>query len=128
VISEGPFDYRKVNIAAQRDAPGSLMEHMQRLIRTRRACPEIGWGDCTVLPTPESGVLALHCAWRGQSVLTLHNLSDRRVDVRLSADGLPESLTPLFCDDGQRNPCPTDEPIALGSYGFRWFRADGERR
>jgi len=27
VVSSGPFGYRKVNIAAQRDVPGSMMKH-----------------------------------------------------------------------------------------------------
>jgi maltose alpha-D-glucosyltransferase/alpha-amylase len=50
VISGGPFGFEAgVNVMAQRDAPGSLMEHVQLLIRTRRACPEIGWGECRVL-------------------------------------------------------------------------------
>ncbi|MBA3518858.1 MAG: trehalose synthase [Rhizobiales bacterium] len=77
VIADGEFDYRKVNIAAQRDAPGSLMEHMQRLIRTRRSCPEIGWGECKVLPTEAASVLALSYHWRGQTVVTAHNLADK---------------------------------------------------
>jgi maltose alpha-D-glucosyltransferase/alpha-amylase len=61
-------------------------------------------------------------------VVTLHNLSDRRVQVSLPVEGIPPELTPLSCDDNERNPCRAEDPIALGAYGFRWFRADGERR
>src|SRR5688572_14182152 len=82
VVVEPPFDYPRVNVGAQRDAPGSLMEHVQRAIRTRRGCPEIGWGETQVLDTSESGVLALRYDWRGQTVITVHNLADRRVEVR----------------------------------------------
>jgi maltose alpha-D-glucosyltransferase/alpha-amylase len=128
VISEGRFDYRRVNIAAQRDAPGSLMEHMQRLIRTRRSCPEVGWGTCRHLDVGAPGVLALACEWRGQMVLTLHNLADRKATVRLPAEHLPPNLTPLFCDDNDRERRSADEPVEMAAYGFRWFRADGERR
>jgi len=49
------------------------------------------------------------------------------VQARLVADDLPPDLTPLFCDDDQRARRPTAHPIPLGPYGFRWFRADGER-
>src|ERR671913_1725629 len=34
VVSEGPFSYRAVNVAMQRAQPGSLMDELQRLIRT----------------------------------------------------------------------------------------------
>jgi maltose alpha-D-glucosyltransferase/alpha-amylase len=128
VISDGPFDYRKVNIGAQRDVPGSLMEHMQRLVRTRRSCPEIGWGECRVLHTRESCVLALASTWRGHTVVTLHNLSDRNVEVELPAASTPPDLTPLFCADDDRKRRRADDPIPLDPYGFRWLRADGERR
>ena len=57
VVTDEPFDYRRVNVAAQHDVPGSLMEHVQRLVRTRRAAPEIGWGEMQVLDTAETGVL-----------------------------------------------------------------------
>jgi maltose alpha-D-glucosyltransferase/alpha-amylase len=128
VISDGPFDYRKVNIGAQRDVPGSLMEHMQRLVRTRRSCPEIGWGECRVLHTAESCVLALASTWRGHTVVTLHNLADRKVEVELPAASTPPDLTPLFCADDDRKRRRADDPIPLGPYCFRWLRADGERR
>jgi len=69
VIADGPFGYPKVNVAAQREAPGSLMEHMQRLIRTRRACPEVGWGEWRVIDAGESCVVALSYRWRDGTVV-----------------------------------------------------------
>jgi maltose alpha-D-glucosyltransferase/alpha-amylase len=128
VVSTGKFGYRKVNVAAQRDVPGSMMEHMQRLIRTRRSCPEVGWGTCEVLETGEASVLAFAHAWQGQTVVTLHNLADREVMARLPADAAPPELTPLLSSDGDRKRRSMGEPVRLEPYGFCWFRADGERR
>jgi maltose alpha-D-glucosyltransferase/alpha-amylase len=128
VVSTGPFGYRKVNIAAQRDVPGSMMEHMQRLIRTRRSCPEIGWGTCELLETGQASVLAFAHEWQGQTLVTLHNVADRAVAARLPHDAVPPELMPLFSSDGDRQPHSATEPIRLEPYGFRWFRADGERR
>ena len=51
VITEGPFGYQQVNVADQQRDPGSLLNWMERLIRTRKECPEIGWGGCEVLET-----------------------------------------------------------------------------
>jgi maltose alpha-D-glucosyltransferase/alpha-amylase len=128
VVSEGEFDYRKVNIRAQRDIDGSLMDHMQRLIRTRRSCPEVGWGEWRVLDAGAASVLALSYKWQGDTVITLHNLADLDVEARLPARGMPAELTPLLSDDGDRSSRATEDAIAIGPYGFRWFRADGERR
>jgi maltose alpha-D-glucosyltransferase/alpha-amylase len=128
VVSEGEFDYRKVNIRAQRDIDGSLMDHMQRLIRTRRSCPEVGWGEWQALDVGASSVLALSYRWQGDTVITLHNLANETAEARLPASGLPPGLTPLFSGDNDRTPRPARKAITLGPYGFCWFRADGERR
>lgn len=128
VVTGSPFDYRRVNIAAQHDQPGALMAHVQRLIRVRRACPEVGWGACQVIETGETSVLALRCDWENGTVITLHNLADRTVEVRLPpADGLAP-LRPLLSDGGDRTPREAAAPIPLGPYGFCWLRARGERR
>lgn len=61
-------------------------------------------------------------------MVTLHNLAEEEVEVRLRAKRLAAELTPLFSDDGDREPRNTLHPINLRPYGFRWFRAGGERR
>jgi maltose alpha-D-glucosyltransferase/alpha-amylase len=127
VVSSGPFDYRHTNVAAQRDLPGSLMEDMQRLIRTRRACPEVGWGQCRYLDTSETSVLALRYDWEGETVITLHNLAAQPLEVRLPTDDI-ERLRPLFSDTNDREMRDGSAPIRLEGYGFGWFRAHGERR
>jgi maltose alpha-D-glucosyltransferase/alpha-amylase len=129
VISGGPFGFEAgVNVMAQRDAPGSLMEHVQLLIRTRRACPEIGWGECRVLDAGGPGVVALAYEWQGNRLVTLHNLADRESQVRLDLGQGEGRLTPLLGDDGDRTRRDPAGPVRLAGYGYRWFRVDGERR
>jgi maltose alpha-D-glucosyltransferase/alpha-amylase len=127
VVSEGAFDYRRVNVATQRDLDGSLMSELQRLIRTRRACPEIGWGRCQVLETAETSVLALRYDWRGETILVFHNLADRAVEVQIALDDVSR-LRPLFCNEDDRTMRDASAPVPLSAYGYRWFRAQGERR
>jgi maltose alpha-D-glucosyltransferase/alpha-amylase len=127
VVSKGAFDYKRINVAAQHDLDGSLMSTVQRLVRTRRACPEVGWGRCQVVETGETGVLALRYDWQGETVLVLHNLADQAVEVTMSLDGVSE-LRPLVCDQDDRAMRDASDPISLNPFGYRWFRAQGERR
>src|SRR5205814_4168155 len=81
VIEEGPWSYRVVNAAIQRRDPNSLLNWTERIIRMRKECPEISWGDVGVIATSASAVLALRYDWRGTSLVTIHNFADRSTKV-----------------------------------------------
>ncbi|MCB5175864.1 alpha-amylase family protein [Microvirga lenta] len=127
VISDGPFAYQRVNVASQRDLDGSLMSHLQRLVRTRRACPEVGWARGEILQTEDTSLLAIRYDWEGATVITLHNLADRPAEARLQLDGI-DQMRPLLSSEDDRSMKKAASPIKLEPYGFRWFRAHGERR
>jgi maltose alpha-D-glucosyltransferase/alpha-amylase len=78
VISEGPYGYGHINIAAQRRDANSLLSCMERLIRMRKEAPEIGWGECAPIDTGDQGLLALRYDWRGNFVLVIHNFTPSR--------------------------------------------------
>jgi maltose alpha-D-glucosyltransferase / alpha-amylase len=126
VVSEGAFDYRRVNVADQRDQADSLLQFLERLVRIRRSCPEVGWGRCVVLPTTETSVLALRYDWEGTTTVILHNIADRVVQCTLSPDF--EHLRHLFSNQNDREAHDGRSPIALDGFGFRWMRATGVRR
>jgi maltose alpha-D-glucosyltransferase/alpha-amylase len=126
VMAEGAFGYRQVNAMSQRNRQASLLEHCRRLADTRRACPEVGWGKCRVLDVGAPGVLALRCEWRGNAVVTLHNLSHRRAEARMPS-GMGR-LERLLSDTDDATPDEASRPVVLEGYGFRWFRVAGERR
>ena len=128
VLTDAGFGFSSVNVAEQRDASGSLMEHVQRLVRVRRACPEIGWGEWRLVETDAPAVLALRYDWRGQTVLCLHNLGDVEAELRLHGEDPSPRLVPLFCDDGDRTARQPSDLIKLRPFGFRWLRVHGERR
>ncbi|HVL71304.1 MAG TPA: alpha-amylase family protein [Beijerinckiaceae bacterium] len=125
VVREGDYAYETVNVAAQRDRPDSLLEHVERVVRARRSCPEVGWGDATILPCDEDSVLALRYDWRGNTVVLLHNLADREVSVPTDGDG---KLIPLCSSEDIDEPLAAGAYLRLGPYGFAWLRARGERR
>src|SRR5688500_9284645 len=75
VIADGGYGYPHVNVAAQRSDPSSLLNVVERLIRTRKECPEIGWGTWHILEAEDPRVFAHCCEWRGGAILAIHNLS-----------------------------------------------------
>ena len=75
----------RVNVAAQRRDPGSLLNWMERLVRRRRECPELGWGRAEVLDAGQSAVLCHRADWDGSTVLALHSFADRRLEARVAA-------------------------------------------
>jgi maltose alpha-D-glucosyltransferase/alpha-amylase len=119
VISRGPYAYDRVNVEEQRRDPESLLQWTARMIRLRKQCPEIGWGDCTVLPTGTTSVLALAHSWRGNTIVCVHNLADVALDARIRLDA--ETLTSLTDVEELRAERGVHR-IALEPYGYRWYR------
>ncbi len=125
VVSDGDFGYERVNVAAHQRDPKSLLHWMERLVRARKQCPEIGWGSWEALETGDPAVFALRSTWEGSSVITVHNLADRDAAVRLSLDG-HLSLYELL-GDRPYEVVDSSQEIKLEPYGYRWFRLGGSR-
>jgi maltose alpha-D-glucosyltransferase/alpha-amylase len=123
VISDPVYGYKKVNVAAQRRDPDSLLNWTERIIRTRQECPEISWGSFVVLRTNVPEVLALRYDWRDTSLLTLHNFGSGRQRVRLNVDApRGERMVEVF--EGRVSRAHNDgaHRIDLGPHGWHWFR------
>ena len=122
VINDEIYGYEKVNVAQQRRDPESLLNWTERRIRMRKECPELGWGDFTVLRVDVPEVLAIRYDFRGVSMLTLHNFSSRRqslsVDPRTDNSGL---LVDVFDENHSRSESGMHE-VTLPPYGHRWYR------
>ena len=122
VISDAIYGYEKVNVAQQRRDPESLLNWTERRIRMRKECPELGWGEYTVLRVEAPEVLAIRYDFRGVSMLTLHNFSSRRqsfaVHPRTDNSGL---LVDVFDENHSRSESGLHE-ITLPPYGHRWYR------
>ena len=64
-------------MARQRREPGSLLNWMERLIRRRRECPELGWGEWSLLAQDDPAVFAHRVDWGDSTVVAVHNLAGR---------------------------------------------------
>jgi maltose alpha-D-glucosyltransferase/alpha-amylase len=128
VVDTEGWSPKRVNVAAQRRLEGSLLNWMERLIRRRRECPELGWGRCTVLDAGHPAVLAHRADWDGSAILAVHSFAGERLEARVLLETTAEVVDLL--DEGSFVP---DEDgtvtLPLEPYGYGWFRLrrDGER-
>jgi maltose alpha-D-glucosyltransferase/alpha-amylase len=123
VIDDEVFGYERVNVAAQRRDPQSLLNWTERIIRGRKECPEIAWGALTVLRTNVPEVLALRYDWRGTSLLTLHNFSSSAKTLKLKVGcDHDDLLVEVF--DSRHSRAHNDglHRIRLDGYAWRWYR------
>jgi maltose alpha-D-glucosyltransferase / alpha-amylase len=126
VISQGPYGFEHVNVAAQKRDPNSLMDWTERMIRMRKEVPEIGWGDFSIIPTGKPEVLAIRYDWRDNSVLFVHNLSAVPTEVEFgSAAKVDGQLVNLLASDHSTPDASGKHCILLEPYGYRWFRIGG---
>jgi trehalose synthase len=120
-VDAGAWRPERVNVAAQRRDPDSTLSWMERLIRRRRECPELGWGTATPLDAGHPAVLAQRADWDGSAVLTLHSFADERLEVRLPVEDEVEQAVDLL---GSAHLAPAEGAlrVALDPYGHKWFR------
>jgi maltose alpha-D-glucosyltransferase / alpha-amylase len=125
LVADGPSGYQRVNVADQRRDVHSLLNVMQRLIRTRKETPEFGFGSWRLLATDQPAVLAHEARWQGGRVLAVHNLGPAPCQVTIQFDdegagGLVEDVL------GGRDDTPLRRGalrrIPLAGYGYRWLR------
>jgi trehalose synthase len=120
VVEDGPFGYRELNVTRQRRDPDSLLNWMERLIRRRRECPELGWGKPALLDTGDAAVFALRSDWEGSTVVAVHNLAGRDARARLDLGG-EGTLVDLFHDE-EHDLDQGASSLELSAYDARWFR------
>lgn len=126
IADEGEYDYRQVNVEAQRRNPQSLFNWTGQMIRLRKECPEIGWGSWEILPTGSSKVLAMRYDWRGTSLVTIHNFDDQPHEITVKPNCPGEArLVNLLAEDESAADDNGQHRIQLEAYGYRWYRVGG---
>jgi maltose alpha-D-glucosyltransferase/alpha-amylase len=129
VVNNPIYGYKSVNVADQRRDPNSLLNWTERMIRLRKECPEISWGDWKLLPLKSEQVLAMRYDWDDGTSIFLHNFSEKPCAVRIRVDGpLGGLLVNLLSQDEYRADDGGRHLIELEPYGYRWLRAGSLNR
>jgi maltose alpha-D-glucosyltransferase / alpha-amylase len=121
VINDGPFDYQQINISEQRRDPNSLLNRIERMVRTRREQPTFGWANAEIIDVQAANVLALRFDWRGNTVIAVHNLADHRCEVTLHLNSNGEAELIDLLGDKQYEIQDGKHRVELEDYGYRWF-------
>jgi maltose alpha-D-glucosyltransferase/alpha-amylase len=123
VIDSGMYGYQHINVEAQRRDPGSLLNWTARMIRLRKECPEIGWGNWTILPTGSSHVLGMRYDWRGRALVLVHNFDEKAQEIQIRPEVKGgERLVNLLAEEESHSSRSGVHKMAIDSYGYRWFR------
>jgi maltose alpha-D-glucosyltransferase/alpha-amylase len=119
-----------VSVADQQLDEGSLLGWMRRLIRERRAAPEIAFGERTVVPVREAQILALRYDWCGRTVVLIHNLGARPKAVSVALEGATGTETFSTLLGAGKFSLAEDGAITveLGGYGYHWLRVSRPSR
>ena len=115
-----PIAPGSAEVAAQRRDPDSLLTWMELLIRRRRECPELGFGEMTILDARDPAVLAHRSDWDDTTILAVHSFAEEPRAVRLEV-GEADAVVDLFGTDELESP-DGHVTVELGRYGHRWFR------
>src|SRR5262249_54043637 len=121
--ADDEYGYKRVNVADQRRDPHSLLNWTERMIRARRECPEISWGQFTLLTAGAPEVLALRYGWRHTAHVTVPNFPGhtRQAGVEVGTSG--GAVLVEVCGQGHsRAGASGAHEIDLEAYGYRWFR------
>ena len=123
VIDEGPFQYQRLNVAAQRRDPNLLLNWIERAIRLRKECPEFGWGTWSILETNDPAVFAHSCQWQNRAIFAVHNLSSESRAVKLDLRDYKHQHILDLLGDRQVMPIQDDfQRVELEGYGYHWLR------
>ena len=120
----GPLGPRGANAEDQRRDPESLHSFVRSLVRVYRECPELGWGDFTLVGCDAPAVLAHQVSWHDRTLVVVHNLADEPVSATLR---LPAGKGPVELEEplgtraasADRDGCVT---VRLERYGSLWLR------
>ena len=125
VIDFGEYDYRRVNVQAERRNPHSLLNSLERMIRTRKEFPEFACGKYRLLESDQPDKIFAHACEdeQGKAVLAIHNLSGENVTakIRLWTDTVNYAVF-LFGEVNELEITGKDLPIELEGYGYNWVR------
>lgn len=118
----GRYGWRTVNVRQQEGDPSSLLRWFEHLTRTLRECPEIGVGTFAVIEVPQPGVLVHRFDAPEGSMLMIHNLDDKPVELDIGPLAGSDRPFDVLADSQYDRPSQRLRGLRLRGFGYRWVR------
>ena len=81
MITTPPFDFKAVNVAAQKTDPGSLWHAIRWMVNLRQNHPAFSVGGLEWIDTGSEAILAFYRSSPTERLLVVHNLSAKPQEV-----------------------------------------------
>jgi maltose alpha-D-glucosyltransferase/alpha-amylase len=97
---------------------------MKLLILRYRECPELSWGECTILEHEAPSVFAHRSDFEDGTVVALHNFSAEEAEVTLALAGSGVGTRVVDLLTGAATDVDLDGTLRhqVGPYGCCWLR------
>jgi maltose alpha-D-glucosyltransferase/alpha-amylase len=122
VIQSPPFDYKTINVEKQRSDETSLLAWTMRMIRLRKSCPEISFGDWEIVSTSSENILVIRYQWNGKHLLIAHNFSPEPIHLKVKDVMKEHEVKNLLADQATFETLPDE--IKLDGYDYRWYQVN----
>jgi maltose alpha-D-glucosyltransferase/alpha-amylase len=121
LVDHPDYEPSRVNVADQRDDPGSLLSWVRAMLTARRHHPEMGLGDFTMVETATAAVFGFVRRLGDITTLVVANFS-RDPQAAVVDDPLLGGMRPVDAVTGRRLTEVGADPIRLelGPLEFRW--------
>jgi maltose alpha-D-glucosyltransferase/alpha-amylase len=120
VISDGVFGYHNINVAAEQKDSASLLNWMIKMVRLRKAHPELTWGNWNFIKTNNPHVIVMRYDWNGRSIITIHNLSKDPQQIELKLNDKIYGLQSLINNNFEKA-SNGNFKFNIKSYEYNWY-------
>lgn len=109
---DGPFGYKKVNVAIEEANPESLLHMFRALIQMRTEHPAIGCEKVIIMENKNSSVIVL----RYSTIIAIHNISDTPQSFEVA---VPDDAITVYGEDYMKT-------RSLGPFEYCWLALPDE--
>jgi maltose alpha-D-glucosyltransferase / alpha-amylase len=112
-------------VQAQRRDPNSLLNYLERMIRTRKEYPEFSIGTYRVLETSEPTKIFAHSCQdeNGNAVVAAHNMTEAPIKVVIKLwEKTFDYFIHLFDERPNEKIKKAEIGLELPGFGFSWLR------
>nr|WP_259666238.1 alpha-amylase family protein [Rhizobium lentis] len=124
IVADGPFSFKRVNVADQSKDPDSLLNGIRRFISLRRNQPIFTKGRMVRVSAADPAVLVHGFEDAGALLLLVHNLAGRPIETEINFAGMqPRRFRDLIGDVEYEG--ITQTRLELEPYAYHWFISEG---